>query len=132
MPVERDEPTATGELCEKCGKPMVYKQGRYGRFMACSGYPECRHIKAESTGVNCPEEDCDGELVKKISKRGKPVEQVIGEYYNRSPGRRGGVGTSLGMARKGIVLPPEARIILPPGERQPGDLGRRELPLRSR
>ena len=67
----------------------------------------------------------------KLSQRKKSVEQTIGEYYNRSPGsEKRGVGTSLGMARPGIVLPPEARVILPPGERQPGDLANRELPLK--
>ncbi|MEJ2033385.1 MAG: type I DNA topoisomerase, partial [Deltaproteobacteria bacterium] len=46
-------------------------QGRYGRFLACSGYPQCRNIRALSTGVNCPEPGCQGELVQKVSKRGK-------------------------------------------------------------
>jgi DNA topoisomerase-1 len=50
---------------------MVYKQGRYGEFLACSGYPECKHIKAQTTGVKCPEENCEGELVQKVSKKGK-------------------------------------------------------------
>ncbi len=71
VPIEREEPQATDEKCEKCGKPMVFKQGRFGRFMACSGYPDCRHIKAETTGVQCPEAECKGEIVKKVSKRGK-------------------------------------------------------------
>jgi len=71
VPVERQEDQPSGETCEKCGKPMVYKHGRFGRFLACSGYPNCRNIKAETTGVACPEKDCSGELVKKISKRGK-------------------------------------------------------------
>ena len=70
-PVERDQAQETGELCEKCGKPMVYKQGKFGRFLACSGYPECHHIKAETTGVSCPEANCPGQIVKKVSKRGK-------------------------------------------------------------
>lgn len=70
-PVERAEPQESEEKCEKCGKVMVYKQGRFGRFLACSGYPDCKHIKAESTGVKCPEADCPGDVVKKISKRGK-------------------------------------------------------------
>ncbi|MDD5759162.1 MAG: type I DNA topoisomerase [Desulfobulbaceae bacterium] len=70
-PVERDQAQETGEQCEKCGKPMVYKQGKFGRFLACSGYPECRHIKAETMGVSCPEATCSGEIVKKVSKRGK-------------------------------------------------------------
>ncbi|MBU0673053.1 MAG: type I DNA topoisomerase [Proteobacteria bacterium] len=71
IPVDRLEPEATNETCEKCGLPMVYKQGRYGKFLACSGYPACRHIKAQTTGVSCPEPGCTGELVQKISKRGK-------------------------------------------------------------
>ncbi|MDH3359275.1 MAG: type I DNA topoisomerase [Desulfobulbaceae bacterium] len=71
LPVDKEEPEESGEKCEKCDKPMVYRHGRYGRFLACSGYPKCRHIKAESSGVKCPEEGCDGDLVRKVSKRGK-------------------------------------------------------------
>jgi DNA topoisomerase-1 len=71
IPIEKEEPVDSGEKCEKCGKPMVYKQGRYGKFLACSGYPECKHIKAQTTGVKCPEKDCTGELVQKVSKKGK-------------------------------------------------------------
>lgn len=71
IPVEKEQPQESGQVCEKCGKPMVYKQGRFGKFLACSGYPECKHIQAEKTGVSCPEDGCDGELIKKISKRGK-------------------------------------------------------------
>ncbi len=71
IPIEKEEPVDSGEKCEKCGKPMVYKQGRYGQFLACSGYPECKHIRAQTTGVKCPEENCTGELVRKVSKKGK-------------------------------------------------------------
>jgi DNA topoisomerase-1 len=71
VPIERDAPEESGEKCEKCGLPMVYKNGRFGKFLACSGYPACKHIKAQSTGVSCPEEGCGGEIVQKVSKRGK-------------------------------------------------------------
>ncbi|MCJ7603709.1 MAG: type I DNA topoisomerase, partial [Desulfobulbaceae bacterium] len=71
VPVGKEEPLPSGAICEKCGQPLVYKNGRYGRFLACSGYPECKHIQAEKTGVQCPEEGCGGELIKKISKKGK-------------------------------------------------------------
>ncbi|MCX5863766.1 MAG: type I DNA topoisomerase [Deltaproteobacteria bacterium] len=71
VPVEREQPAESGELCEKCGKPMVFKNGRYGKFLACSGYPACKNIRATTTGVPCPEEGCTGELIQKISKRGK-------------------------------------------------------------
>ncbi len=71
VPVAPEVPEESGEVCEKCGQPLVYRQGRYGRFLACSGYPKCKNVRALSTGVPCPEPGCDGELVQKISKRGK-------------------------------------------------------------
>ena len=58
--------------CPDCGKDMVIKKSRTGsRFIACSGYPECRGARPFSTGVKCPREGCTGELVEKSSKRGK-------------------------------------------------------------
>lgn len=71
IPTEKKEPEASDKICDKCGKAMVYKHGRFGRFLACSGYPECKNIMAESTGIKCPEENCSGDIVKKVSKRGK-------------------------------------------------------------
>ncbi|MFP4158933.1 MAG: type I DNA topoisomerase [Desulfobacterales bacterium] len=78
QPVEPTEEAAEGETCEKCGRHMVVKQGRYGEFLACSGYPECKHTRsingggqATSTGVPCPEENCSGELMERKSRRGK-------------------------------------------------------------
>lgn len=59
------------EICDKCGKPMVVKHGRFGKFIACSGYPECKNIKniVEDIGVKCPK--CDGNVIKRKSKRGR-------------------------------------------------------------
>lgn len=60
----------TDELCPTCGKPMVVKRGRFGRFLACSSYPECKTAKALTTGVHCSL--CKkGEFVERRSKRGK-------------------------------------------------------------
>lgn len=68
----------TDKLCPKCGQPMVIKTGKYGSFMACTGFPDCKHTvsmgatdQGKSTGVPCPEADCTGQLVEKKSKRGK-------------------------------------------------------------
>jgi DNA topoisomerase-1 len=61
----------TGEACPNCAKPMVIKSGRYGRFLACSDYPSCKTTKPLSTGVPCPSEGCDGELLERQTKRGK-------------------------------------------------------------
>ncbi|MFP4199714.1 MAG: DNA topoisomerase, partial [Halanaerobium sp.] len=62
----------TDEVCDKCGKPMVVKHGRYGKFLACSGYPECKNTKPFliKTGVKCPKCE-DGELVERKSKKGR-------------------------------------------------------------
>ncbi len=59
----------TEEVCPKCAKPMVIKHGRYGKFLACSGYPECKHTASfqVKVGVKCP--DCGSELVQKVSKK---------------------------------------------------------------
>ena len=62
-----DDPT--DETCEQCGRPMVIKSGRYGRFLACSGYPKCKNTKPllVKIGVKCPK--CGGDIVEKKSKR---------------------------------------------------------------
>ena len=58
------------ENCPKCGRHLVAKQGRFGEFIACSGYPECRYIRRETTGVTCPK--CgEGEMIQRKSKRGR-------------------------------------------------------------
>jgi DNA topoisomerase-1 len=62
---------STGETCEKCGRPMVLKRGRFGVFLACSGYPECKNTRAPSTGLKCPREGCDGELIERVGKAGR-------------------------------------------------------------
>jgi DNA topoisomerase-1 len=60
-----------GILCEKCGRPMLIKKGRFGEFLACSGYPECKNTKSIPTGVRCPRDGCDGWIVQKSSRKGK-------------------------------------------------------------
>jgi DNA topoisomerase-1 len=60
----------TDEVCEKCGKPMVIKWGRKGRFLSCSDFPNCKFSKSITTGIKCPEEGCEGELVERRSRRG--------------------------------------------------------------
>jgi DNA topoisomerase-1 len=61
----------TDEVCETCGASMVVKRGRYGSFLACSRYPDCKTTKAISLGVDCPKDGCDGFLSEKRSRRGK-------------------------------------------------------------
>jgi len=72
-PLESDEneEVVSDQKCEVCGAPMMVKTSRYGRFLSCSKYPECKFTRPFSIGVNCPEEDCDGRLVERKSKRGR-------------------------------------------------------------
>ena len=77
-PVEPPPEEPVDKSCGQCGRPMVNKQGRYGNFLACSGYPECKYTEspegaraARRTGVACPQDSCDGELMERTSRRGK-------------------------------------------------------------
>jgi len=62
---------AEGESCPKCGSQMVVKSGRFGRFLACSAYPDCKTTKPIPLGVDCPT-GCGGSLSERRTKRGKP------------------------------------------------------------
>jgi len=59
----------TGENCPECSKPIVVKFGRYGKFLACSGYPECKYTKPFQVkiGVSCPQ--CGSELIERLNKK---------------------------------------------------------------
>lgn len=65
------EEELTGEMCEKCGKPMAVKHGRFGVFAACTGYPECKNTKplVQSINVKCPK--CGKDIVARKSKKGR-------------------------------------------------------------
>jgi DNA topoisomerase-1 len=66
LPVEESD-----EVCEKCSRKMVIKMGRYGKFLACPGFPECRNAKPilDDAGVNCPK--CGGKIYNRKTKKGK-------------------------------------------------------------
>ena len=63
----------TDEVCDTCGKPMVIKTGRFGRFLACTGFPECRTTKPilNKVGVSCPKPECSGEIVERRARGGR-------------------------------------------------------------
>ncbi len=61
-----------GKVCPKCGKPMVIRYGRFGKFIACTGFPDCKHTEplVVATGVKCPE--CgEGDVIERKTRRGK-------------------------------------------------------------
>ena len=69
------EPEPIGRDCPECGKPLVKKRGRFGEFIACTGYPECRHTEpiVHSTGIACPKCGASdgGEVVRRKSRKGR-------------------------------------------------------------
>ena len=71
-PEEKSTPEATGEVCEKCGRPMVLRKGRYGNFLACSGYPECKNIR----NLAGTKSETDGDYGK-CPKCGKPLKKIV-------------------------------------------------------
>lgn len=66
----KKEVIVTKEICEKCGKPMIVKWGRKGKFLSCSDFPKCKNSKSITSGIKCPQADCGGELIERRSKRG--------------------------------------------------------------
>ncbi len=68
----RPEPELVGEPCPECGKDLLVKSGRFGEFIACSGYPECKYTRniVRSTGIKCPKCE-EGDLVRRRAAKGK-------------------------------------------------------------
>lgn len=88
------EEELTGEMCEKCGKPMAVKHGRFGVFAACTGYPECKNTKplVQSINVKCPK--CGKDIVARKSKKGRVFYGCSGypectqSYWNKPTDRK--------------------------------------------
>ena len=66
----KKEIITSDQICDKCGKPMIVKWGRRGKFLSCSDFPACKNSKSIGSGVKCPQENCGGELIERRSKRG--------------------------------------------------------------
>ncbi|MDD5556492.1 MAG: type I DNA topoisomerase [bacterium] len=65
-----EEAATLDEACPKCGKPLMERHGRYGKFIACSGYPACRYVKPDYVGVACPRPGCGGQIVRRRGRGG--------------------------------------------------------------
>lgn len=66
--VQSKPPVVLEEPCPKCGKPLLQRDGQYGEFIACSGYPKCKYVKQELLDVPCPK--CGGEIAARKNRRG--------------------------------------------------------------
>lgn len=71
MPNLKQQVIETDHRCDICGKMMVIRHGRFGRFLACSGFPACRYTKSIPTGFRCPNEGCKGDIVQRRSRKGR-------------------------------------------------------------
>jgi DNA topoisomerase-1 len=71
IPARSNELEPVGRECPECGKPLVIRYGRYGKFIACSGFPDCRHTEAwlEKIGVTCPKDG--GDIVERKTRKGR-------------------------------------------------------------
>jgi DNA topoisomerase-1 len=66
--VQQKPPVVLDEMCPKCGKPLLQRDGQYGEFIACSGYPKCKYVKQELLEVACPK--CGGDVAVRKTRRG--------------------------------------------------------------
>src|SRR3990172_910586 len=71
MPVTKSAPEPIGRLCPECGRDLVIRYGRYGKFISCSGFPECRHTEPwlQKIGVTCPKDG--GDIVERKTRKGR-------------------------------------------------------------
>ena len=71
MPVNKQDPEPIGRQCPECGKDLVIRFGRYGKFISCSGFPECKYTEAwlEKIGVDCPKDG--GDIVERRTRKGR-------------------------------------------------------------
>ncbi len=71
MPVVKTGPEPIGRVCPDCGKELVIRYGRYGKFISCSGFPDCRHTEPwlEKIGVTCPKDS--GDIVERKTRKGR-------------------------------------------------------------
>jgi DNA topoisomerase-1 len=82
-PLKGTPPRETGIACDKCGKPMVIKTGRYGEFISCTGYPTCKNAKPVPLGVPCPK--CGGDIFEiRTKKRGGRPFYGCSNYSNEA------------------------------------------------
>jgi DNA topoisomerase I len=82
-PLKGTPPRETGIACDKCGKPMVIKTGRYGEFISCTGYPACKNAKPVPLGVPCPK--CGGDIFEiRTKKRGGRPFYGCSNYSNEA------------------------------------------------
>ncbi len=69
--VKKELEEKTDKICEKCGSPMVIKHGRFGKFLSCSAYPDCKSSRPLTLEIKCPRKDCNGEIVQRRTKKRK-------------------------------------------------------------
>lgn len=69
--VEAEKQETVDDKCDKCGSEMTIKRGRFGKFIACTKYPDCKFTKPISMGVLCPEKDCEGYISARKTKKGR-------------------------------------------------------------
>lgn len=69
--VEPAQQVVSERTCPLCGSPLIQRSGKFGRFYACSKYPECKHSQPYGLGIPCPQPGCDGEIVEVYGKRGR-------------------------------------------------------------
>lgn len=109
--MEKKPPEQTGEECPNCHHPLVKRKGKYGEFVACSNFPECRYIKNDQSKIVeiCPCPSCDGKIVEKKSRKGKlfygcnNYPKCKNAYWDKPTGKLCPKCNSMLVEKKGII-----------------------------
>jgi len=70
---DEKKPEILDKLCPECGGELHIKTGRFGRYVGCSNYPDCKHTEPITTGVSCPKSGCNGKIIERTSKKKRKV-----------------------------------------------------------
>jgi DNA topoisomerase-1 len=93
------QPDVSGEKCHVCGKPMQVRRGRFGAFLACTGYPACKTTRPMPTGVVCPRPGCGGAVVERRTRGGRTFWECSNRVRPRGKGAGEGAGGEAGKAK---------------------------------
>lgn len=80
-------PDVSGVTCPTCGKPMTVRRGRFGAFLACTGYPACKTTRPLPTGVKCPRPGCGGDIVERRTRNGRTYWECSKRARVRAPAK---------------------------------------------
>jgi DNA topoisomerase-1 len=107
-------PDVSGATCPTCGKPMTVRRGRFGAFLACTGYPACKTTRPLPTGVKCPRPGCGGDIIERRTRIGKNYWECSKRVRVRAPAKDAAAPAEVRKGTKRAAAPAKAPAVKTP------------------